>query len=271
MSLDSRGYYYRSQRVGGLPRRIYVGSGYVAELAAALDAAEQAERAQQDAQRRLQRAKDRASDKEVDAEYHRLREGVAALLTAAGYYQHHRGEWRKMGKRAAELTGPTNTEQPNFRELVARADAPDAPRADLVALELALVAQDDDGVTCAIEGGAILNQIIEAAAVGVATRIVIKADAIRYSRELGRETCPPFERKLVDHAVLCWVRLQICELAYTQSIGGKHTQESALYWDRRLEAAQRRYMRAMHHLAKVRGMMPTLQLNLAHQQIVNTR
>ena len=91
MSWD-RGYYYQHKRVNGQPRRVYVGAGLVAELTARVDAAEQAQKAAQDAQRRLQKAQDRAIVKDIDAQYGRLRAFVGALLTAAGYYQHHRGE-----------------------------------------------------------------------------------------------------------------------------------------------------------------------------------
>lgn len=96
MSWDKGGRYYtRSRRVNGRVVREYIGGGTVGQLAAQLDALE---RQQRDAAR----AAERASREEVaalDAPLTELNELVdllaRAALVAAGYVQHHRGEWRK--------------------------------------------------------------------------------------------------------------------------------------------------------------------------------
>jgi hypothetical protein len=90
-----RRYYYRSLWVSGRPVRRYVGTGQVAELAAAADDL-----------RRLERA---VAARERQAEQARFREAEAPLLrlcgltdllartalVAAGYHQHDRGAWRR--------------------------------------------------------------------------------------------------------------------------------------------------------------------------------
>ena len=91
----SRLYYYRSQKVGGRVVKEYAGAGLIGELAAELDAEQRAER-----QARADR--DRAERERLEAAEAPLVElcGLAdtlakAALLAAGYRQHHRGEWRR--------------------------------------------------------------------------------------------------------------------------------------------------------------------------------
>jgi hypothetical protein len=87
-------------------------------------------------------------------------------------------------------------------------------------------------------------------------------------RELSRATDTALERSLVEYAAVCWVRLQLVDIAYTQH--KDRTIESLDFWDRHLSAAQRRFDRACLDLAKVRRLaLPVLQLNIAGKQQVN--
>ena len=93
-------YYTRSKRVNGRVVREYIGTGPVAELIAAQDAERHAEKV-----KRRQAWNARRDDFErLSALVDRCTEGVSALTAAvlvnAGFYRHHRGEWRK--RRARE-------------------------------------------------------------------------------------------------------------------------------------------------------------------------
>ena len=88
-------YYTRSRRVNGRVVREYIGTGPLAELIAAQDVERRAERV-----KRRQAWNARKDDFErVSGLVDRCTEGVSALTTAvlvnAGFYRHHRGEWRK--------------------------------------------------------------------------------------------------------------------------------------------------------------------------------
>jgi hypothetical protein len=75
--------------------REYVGTGPVAELAAAEDAAQRRQRA--DERAALQAAEAQlAGPVAALAEFETLLDRLtAALLVGAGYHRHHRGDWRK--------------------------------------------------------------------------------------------------------------------------------------------------------------------------------
>ena len=269
MSWD-RGYYYQHKRVGGQPRRVYVGAGFLAELTAQMDAQQQEQRAAQDAARRLLKARDRAICKDLDAQYRQLRAFVGELMTAAGYRQYNR-EWRRMGKKAAaQLTGPTADGAPvTVGELVDRINSKQHTRADLDTLRTIL--DDPETPLTILMGSAVANHIINEYTSEEAYQLVMKADARHMAKMLGAGKAPAFELPLIEHIVTCWVRLQLVERDMSSAVKGTHNRDSALYWDRRLTEAQRRYLRAVNLLAKVRHVGPAVQVNVAHQQVVQNK
>lgn len=86
--------------------------------------------------------------------------------------------------------------------------------------------------------------------------------------ELGYQEAAPLERLLIDHVVTCWLRQQQIELLYSDKWKGSLSTESADFWERRLSATQRRYLRACETLARVRRLLrmpPVVQVNVAAQ------
>ena len=98
MAWEARGgcrFYYRVVRDDGRVRRLYLGNGPVAELAARDAELRRAERqARARSQARLEAAE--AASREL-AELADLL--VRAALVAAGYHRHDRGNWRKRRER----------------------------------------------------------------------------------------------------------------------------------------------------------------------------
>jgi hypothetical protein len=92
-------YWYRSRRVGGRVISEYRGAGEAGALLAEIDNAEQR-------QARAERQRERAGQDEARAVQAALGdlacasdELVAEVLTAAGYYRHQRGAWRRRRRR----------------------------------------------------------------------------------------------------------------------------------------------------------------------------
>ena len=97
-----RGYYYRSKKIGGRPRRVYVGKGRAAEFAEFIDALKQGNRLARLAVWQVERANIEAIDRPLDEFNDRADELAEAALLAAGYRQHHRSEWRKQRGKSDE-------------------------------------------------------------------------------------------------------------------------------------------------------------------------
>jgi len=85
-------------------------------------------------------------------------------------------------------------------------------------------------------------------------------------RELGSERAPLLEQLLIQHAALCWLKLNLVELSYSGTMAQSITSTLGIYWEKRLSAAQRRFTRACETLARVRKLShntPALQFNIA--------
>ena len=94
-------------------------------------------------------------------------------------------------------------------------------------------------------------------------------------RDLARPSDGPLERLLIQQIVLAWLKLAYTEYHHRHYLmNGNTTIKQADFWERRLSAAQRRYLRASETLARVRRLqLPAVQVNIAEQQVnqVNTR
>ena len=77
------------------------------------------------------------------------------------------------------------------------------------------------------------------------------------------------EKILIEQVCLNWLRLNILEELHHTKTTGSHSSEHGIYWDKRLNSAQRRYLRACESLAKVRKLLAEAELK--EQQARNKR
>ena len=92
---NGRPYLYRSVRRGGRVTSEYVGSGVDAQLIAALETIDHDEADFKRWQSREERKELDDLERALDELVERARDLARVALTAAGYHQHHRSEWRK--------------------------------------------------------------------------------------------------------------------------------------------------------------------------------
>lgn len=87
--------------------------------------------------------------------------------------------------------------------------------------------------------------------------------------DLVRPSDGVLEGLLVQQVVVAWLYLSYVEYQYAAmtTLEGM-TIQRAEYWERRLSAAQRRYLRATETLARVRRLqLPAVQVNIGAQQV----
>ena len=110
------------------------------------------------------------------------------------------------------------------------------------------------------------NRLIERFLPIRSAQMAVRKRATVVRTGLGYDGATQLEQLLIDHAVLCWLRLQDVESSYSSAMERSLSLAQADYWDRHLAAAQRRYLRACETLARVcRLLNPTLQVNIAAQ------
>lgn len=87
--------------------------------------------------------------------------------------------------------------------------------------------------------------------------------------ELGYQEAPLLERLLIEHIALAWLDLDAVQQHYAKSALQQHALTHGAYWDRRMNSAQQRYLRAVETLARVRRLARVipLQVNIGGQQV----
>lgn len=113
------------------------------------------------------------------------------------------------------------------------------------------------------------TKVIESLVSGTVGREGLMAQAAAMRDGLGYKTSPDLERGLIEHVVLCWLRLQKAEYSYSQALGDSLPLTVANWWERRLDKTHGRYLRACESLARVRRLArpSAVQINVGDQQL----
>jgi hypothetical protein len=160
--------------------------------------------------------------------------------------------------------GPAVARQ--FLELVQQIDREDPTPDDVRALRAMLEGHPQLWrVAGDLAYAAVLNIVAKLDAGPLVTES-LKHSWVAMKDELGYPSASPLERLLMEQVVLCWLHLHIVELECTTVMNEPIPAASADHWERRLSAAQRRYLRACETLARIRKLArttPALQVNIA--------
>lgn len=82
----------------------------------------------------------------------------------------------------------------------------------------------------------------------------VKRKLAELRKELDWENAGVLEKLLIRQICLTWLRLYFVERQHHQNTYQSHTLTVGIYWDKRLNEAQKRHLRAIESLAKVRKM-----------------
>ena len=114
------------------------------------------------------------------------------------------------------------------------------------------------------------TQLIESlAGDSVLVQEVIREDLAHRRRALGYDEARDLERLLIEQVILTWLHYYRVQHGYRQTVGKQFLIVQEDRWERKLNAAQRRHLRAVETLARVRklsGRGP-IQINIAEQQV----
>ncbi len=98
------------------------------------------------------------------------------------------------------------------------------------------------------------------------TREILIRQVARLKAALAGPDVSPLERLLIDRICACFLALQHAELRTASRL--QHGRTPSSTEEKRLDSLQKRFLGAVKSLAQIRKLMtPTLQLNVAQQQI----
>ncbi len=86
-------------------------------------------------------------------------------------------------------------------------------------------------------------------------RLAVAHHCAKMLKDFMYDAASPMERMLIEHIVLCWLRLHERELRLESVLSGEPSFDQVEYYERRLSDAQRRFLRAVETLARVRRLM----------------
>lgn len=82
--------------------------------------------------------------------------------------------------------------------------------------------------------------------------------------DLGYSTSPRLEKMLIEEICYCWMAHNLTSRRYAAVVtDGQTTLTQGDYWERTMTTSQKRYLRALETLARVRKMLPPVQINIA--------
>lgn len=135
--------------------------------------------------------------------------------------------------------------------------------------ELRAVLKTDAGrALTALADRGVLRELVNVTTSNEAVRAVIWHEVESLRERYGLVRAEGLERALLEHLVTCYVRLQLAEHALTQKTSDSHSHREGAYRERRLSEAQGRYLRALALVDRMRRRAPSVQVNIAAQQIV---
>lgn len=154
----------------------------------------------------------------------------------------------------------TDKSKRTFEEIFAATNKKNPKPEDLDALREMM---NEDQSICQIYGdwarqteAVILNEYFESSGLVLET---IKKKLAEMRNELGWKNADIIEKLLIRQICLTWLRLYFVERQHHQATFPSHSLTQGIYWDKRLSEAQKRHLRAIESLAKVRKM--TAQTN----------
>lgn len=114
-----------------------------------------------------------------------------------------------------------------------------------------------------------VKRVIETISTSALSQELLRRQIEEKREELNYNSASLMERMLIDQIILCHVRLNNIEMLHAAKTYERHSSEHGLYWDKRLNSAQKRFTQACESLAKVRKHLA--EANLRDQQAETKR
>lgn len=265
-----RRYFYRSIREGKRVKKVYLGTEETAEELAAILSARRIEEQERSQREQVEREDRLALERRLLQYQKTVQKVVSAFLRAAGYHQHHQGEWRKRRETTVASKG-----------LIASETIPEETMEQIATALQKAQQGDEEGMALIREVMSAYPQILEAwnlsrvveeglmqAAHG---KDLAAREATRRYLDLQRaqlkESASPLESLLIDRIVHNLLDLLSLE-AQSQRKQKALSPAQAEFHQRQIDRAHARYMSAIKTLASVRKLaLPSVQVNVAEKQI----
>lgn len=90
---------------------------------------------------------------------------------------------------------------------------------------------------------------------GKGSRVILEHETKQMRKKFGYDEATGIEKALIDRIVLCWLRLQRCEMLRAAADRGSQFFSHLEFYDKQVDRAHSRYMKSIEELAKIQFLM----------------
>lgn len=148
-----------------------------------------------------------------------------------------------------------------LQSLIERTDKENPSHDDVAALRKIL--DSDEGMALIVARNdptmKVIDAFIRAESPSVLNQELANRNIKRRQCEMNYSDENAMVQMMINHVILCELRLSQLEMVHGNRTNEPHTFESGEYYDKRLAMAQRRFLRACESLAKVRRLLSEAQ------------
>lgn len=264
---NGKQYYYAKRWQNGKCVSEYRGAavGPIGELLAMMHEIEQLERLKAKNERaKWQKEQERITnlDRQIEAVCSEIQAITHAVLVATGHHQ-HKGLWRKKRMDRKQKEAKANAFLMRLQK--GRGSSEDVQQFKKAIKEVPAVLKLFDLAENARE-----TVITQFSGDNQAMKIANQQLLENIKQELGYNDASVLEKLLIEQIILCHTRLYWVENLFTANLKVANS-AGVIHWEKRLNANQCRYFRAIETLAKIRHLArrtpEILQINIAEQQV----
>lgn len=144
--------------------------------------------------------------------------------------------------------------------LIKRIDKDDPKPEDLKLLSKEMDAKPEVFLSIGNLQKNVFSQVLEKAVSSNFHKECVKRYVEEMQTELGYHSSTFVEKMLIDEIILRWLRLQNMETSYQNNVvNNSHSAENGAYFEKILEQSNKRFLRAVESLVKVRKMIAQTQ------------
>lgn len=257
-------YYYGKMRLQGKVVSCYLGKGRIAEVFSSVDETCRLDKQLKKEQIRLEKEWEQEAFREINQPIDEVLNKTYKLLTATLLITNHychKGQWRKARVKLVKEGEPMQLEvcidkskdlDKQFQSLLDKATGKEPESLEIS--ELRRFLRNNPEIWNRLRtlyditfSNFLSKEYIEPVAVEL-----IRPKLKELKQQLGYNNATSLERLIIEGVILSYLRWITTEIKYINLVNENHSFDKGLYWAKRLNNAQRAYLRACETLARVR-------------------
>lgn len=276
-------YYYTKERVGNRVVSRYWGKGHIAEVFSSVDESrryiKKLESNQAKAEKESQKYEFRETNQPIDEVLAKTYKLVIAILLITNH-NCHKGQWRKSRIKAQLIKEDEEMQIPvcidpnkdldrEFDLLLEKATGKKPDSQQVRDLRRFLRDHPEMWQQLSSLYDLTFNNFLNKELVDPVAIELLRPTLKDLKNKLGWDNASVLERLIIEGVILTYVRWLTTEFKHVDVVSQNHSFDRGVYWEKRLNNAQKAYLRACETLARIRKLSrnsPELQDDFSQQQ-----